>query len=321
MSEPEVAAAGAPVRAGRGQQLLLWAIALACFAYLYYRIAGAATREGLTVASYLAQVFSEVSWGGWLALMIPYSIFFFLIDSAVVWRVITWFNASVTYRGILPIRASAYIISIFNEQAGKGAMALYLNRRDGVPGWEVGSSMLFIMFCEFYYLLAWAVVGYALAGDRLPAEFRFVPLIALGAAAFFVVFVLYFRGTLLPALDLRDRPLFLAFRRAKPWQYGVTMLIRSPAILAAVVVYTLSLRLFGVEASFSNMLGLLPVIFFAAAVPTPMRAAAITIWVLLFPENEGQITAFGFVMHNFFIFFNAAIGLVFLRRARRDLFG
>ena len=317
---PDPATPAAPARPSRGQQLLLWGLALACFAYLYYRISGAAAREQLTLATYLSQVFSEVSWGRWLALMVPYSIFFFLIDSAVVWRVITWFNTSVPYRGILPIRASAYIISIFNEQVGKGAMAIYLNRRDGVPGWEVGSSMLFIMFCEFYYLLAWAVIGYAAAGDQLPAEFRFVPLIALGAAVFFVLFILYFRGTLLPGLALCDRPIFLAFRRAKPWQYLVTMLIRSPAILAAVVVYTLSLRLFGVEAEFTNMLGLLPVIFFAAAVPTPMRAAAITIWVLLFPENEGQMTAFGFVMHNFFIFFNAAIGLVFLRRANQDLF-
>ncbi|NIM01747.1 MAG: hypothetical protein GTN89_13175, partial [Acidobacteria bacterium] len=58
-----------------------------------------------------------------------------------------------------------------------------------------------------------------------------------------------------------------------------------------------------------------------AAVPTPMRAAAITSWVILFPGNEGQVAAFGFVQHNFFIFFNAAIGLLFLRRAKREMFG
>ena len=34
-----------------------------------------------------------------------------------------------------------------------------------------------------------------------------------------------------------------------------------------------------------------------------------------------DITAFGFVQHNFFILFNAAIGLIFLRRATADLFG
>jgi hypothetical protein len=33
------------------------------------------------------------------------------------------------------------------------------------------------------------------------------------------------------------------------------------------------------------------------------------------------MAAFGFVQHNFFIFFNAAIGLMFLPRAQRELFG
>ena len=32
------------------------------------------------------------------------------------------------------------------------------------------------------------------------------------------------------------------------------------------------------------------------------------------------MAAFGFVQHNFFILFNAAIGLLFLPRANRELF-
>ena len=47
----------------------------------------------------------------------------------------------------------------------------YLHRRHQVPGWEVGSVMLFIMFCEVFYLLAWASVGYAFGSDELPAAF------------------------------------------------------------------------------------------------------------------------------------------------------
>ncbi len=99
------------------------------------------------------------------------------------------------------------------------------------------------------------------------------------------------------------------------------MVLRSPAMLAAVFVYKHALGLFGVEASYAQMLGYLPVIFFGAATPGPMRTVAITLWVILFPGNEGEMTTFGFVQHNFFIFFNAAIGLLFLRRANRELFG
>jgi hypothetical protein len=98
-------------------------------------------------------------------------------------------------------------------------------------------------------------------------------------------------------------------------------LLRSPALLAAVSVYTIALRFFGVQAELLPLLGYLPIIFFAATVPTPMRAAAITLWVVLFPENEGQMAAFGFVQHNFFILFNALIGVAFWPRAQRELFG
>jgi len=301
------------------QRALPWIVTLVCFAWLARRIHGAAAREEMSAHAYLLGVFASVSWHRWLALMVPYSAFFFLVDSTVVWRVVNWFNARVPWTEILPIRASAYIISILNEQIGKGAMALYLNRRHGVPGWEVGSSMLFIMFCELLYLTFWALVGYAIAGDELPHQFRLVPWIALGVFGAFAVWVAFFRGWIAPRSALRQRPVLKAFREASPLRYAAVAALRSPALLAAVIVYTLALRLFGVDASFVQMLGVLPVIFFAAAVPTPMRAAAITIWVVLFPEREAQMSAFGFVMRNFVIFFNATIGLFFLRRARREL--
>jgi hypothetical protein len=318
MSTP---AANPPVRPKPAlwQRALPWVVTLACFAWLWHRISGAAARHGTTTHDYLMSVFASVSWPSWLALMIPYSAFFFLVDSTVVWRVVNWFNARVPWREILPIRASAYILSILNEQVGKGAMALYLNRRDGVPGWEVGSSMLFIMFCELLYLTFWATVGYVISGDDLPHQFRLVPWVALVVFTLFAVWVAYFRGLIAPHSQLRERPILKAFREASPLRYVAIAALRSPALLAAVIVYTLALRLFGVDASFLHMLGVLPVIFFAAAVPTPMRAAAITIWVVLFPEHEAQMSAFGFVMHNFFIFFNATIGLCFLARARREL--
>lgn len=322
MSQDTPAApAGARTGPPLWQRALMWLLTAVCFAWLYTRVDAAAGRQGETAFSYLADVFASVSWGRWLALMIPYSAFFFLVDSTVVWRVVTWFNARVPWTDILPVRASAYIISILNEQVGKGAMALYLNRRHGVPGWEVGSSMLFIMFCELFYLTFWATVGYAIAGEKLPEVFGLVPWLAAGVALFFALWIAVMRGHLLPGLALREKPILKAFREAGPQHYVAVAVLRSPALLAAVLVYTLALRLFGVEAEFLTMLGVLPVIFFAAGVPTPMRAAAITIWVVLFPAHEAQLSAFGLVMHNFFIFFNATIGLLFLRRANRELLG
>jgi hypothetical protein len=302
------------------QRALPWLVTLACFAFLYGRLDAAAAREGATLAQYLGGVFARVSWTRWLALMIPYSAFYLLVDSLVTWRVVAWFNAPVRFAGILPIRASAYILSIVNEQIGKGAIAVYLHRRDGVPGWQVGSSMLFIMFCEFYYLLAWAALGVALRWDELPAVFHAIPWILAGAIAFLALWLAWCRGAVAAGARLRDRQLLHAFRQARLRHYATIVALRSPALLVAVGVYTLALRLFGVQASLLDMLAYLPVIFFGAATPGPMRSVAITLWVVLFPEHPGEMAAFGLVQHNFFIFFNAAIGLLFLRRANRELF-
>jgi hypothetical protein len=284
-------------------------------------VEAAAAREGHALLPYLLGIFERVNWWRWLLLMVPYSLVFFAIDSLVLWRVVNWFNARVRYVDILPVRASAYILSILNEQIGKGAMAVYLHRRENVPGWQVGSSMLFIMFCEYYYLLTFATLGVALRWSELPEVFHAIPAIALGSALFFAVWVRYFRGDLRPGSGLRDRPILHAFRQAAPWQYGVVMALRAPALLVAVVVYTLSLHLFGVDVGYGEVFGYLPVVFFGAAVPGPMRAVAITLWVTLLPEHAGEMAAFGLVMHNFFVFFNAAIGLLFLRRAQRELLG
>jgi hypothetical protein len=303
------------------QRLLPLLITLACFAFLYNRLNHAAAAEGTRLLPYLAKSFEHVNWYYWLALMIPYCFFYLIFDSLVVWKVINWFNAKIAYTDILPIRASAYILSLVNEQVSKGAIAIYLNRRDGVPVWEVGSSMLLMMLCEIYSLILWATVGVLLRWGSFPAAFHIIPWIALGVAVFFVLFQLFFSGKIGPGIALRDRPIFRAFRLAKVWHYAVVIALRAPPVLAGVVVYTLALRLFGGSVGFGEMLGYLPVIFFGAAMPGPMHSVAILFWVLLFPDKPGQMTAFGFVMHNFFIFFNAAVGLLFLRRATRELFG
>lgn len=305
-------------RGGLLRHAIPWAITLACFAYLYVRI-GQGAPAGQSVPSYLASIFAGVDWLAWLALMIPYSLLYLLVDTAVLWRVVNWFNTHVSYRELLPIRASAYIISILNEQVGKGAIGWYLNRRHGTPGWQVASSMLLIMLCEPLYLLLWAVAGVQLTWQRVPAVFHAIPAIALAAVLFVAGVCAFFRLPVFARVALRERQVFHAFRRARPHHYLAILALRSPALLAAVFVYSRSAALFGVEIPLADMLGFLPVIFFGTFVPGPFRAAAVTMWTVLFPEHTAQMAVFGLVMHNFFVLFNAAIGAVFLPTANREL--
>ena len=301
-----------------------WLLAAGCFYLVYTRMDAAAEREEQTVWQYLVEFFAAADWLFWLALMIPYSVFFFLVDSHVTWRVVRWFNApDLKLGGILPIRASAYILSLVNEQVGKGAMSLYLLRHYKVPGWQALSSMILLGLMEVYQLLAFSGIGVALnfglvreASTLLPLDV-ILPAVMGVAAIYLPLHILYFRTG---SGGLREKPLLAAFRQARPIHYLLIVLFKAPNLIGAVIVYTLALDLFQVEVSLGQMLAFLPVIFLAAALPLPFHAGALLLWAVLFPDYP-EVAAFSFVMHTFFVLFNAAIGVLFLPRANRELFG
>ncbi len=317
-------------RKGRWRGVLLrtstWLIAAGCFYAVFGKIGDAAAREGLGTTAYLVRFFGDADWRAWIALMVPYSCFFFLVDAHVTWRVVRWFNApDFRFRRMLPIRASAYILSLVNEQVGKGAMTLYLWRRHRVPPWQALSSMLLLGMMEIYQLLMFSALGALLyfdlvreAASALPLD-RILPAVFIAAALYAPVHLAYFSGTLLPANRWRDIPVLHAFRHARLRHYVLVVLCKAPNLIGAVVVYTLALALFNVEVGFGQMLVFLPVIFLAAALPLPFHAGALLLWTVLFPDYP-EVGAFSLVMHTFFVLFNALIGVMFLPRANRELF-
>jgi hypothetical protein len=329
MTEPTATGAAPVARSHRQRawQALTWLIAGACFYLVMSKIAAAAAREGLTTLAYLARFFAGADWWAWLALMIPYSCFFFVVDAHVTWRVVRWFNApDFAFRRMLPMRASAYILSLVNEQVGKGAIVAYLWRRHGVPAWQALSSMVLLGMMEIYQLLLFSAVGTVLYFERVEQASTQLPLahILIGvfviATLYFPLHVAYFSGRLLRGSNLREAQMLRAFRRARLRHYALIVLCKAPNLLAAVAVYTAALKLFNVAVGFGEMLAFLPVIFLAAALPLPFHAGASLLWTVLFPDYP-EIGAFSLVMHTFFVLFNAAIGLLFLPHANRELFG
>ncbi len=303
-----------------------WLLALGCFYLVYTRIEAAAARDGLTAFTYLVEFFRGADWTLWLAVMIPYSVFFFLVDAHATWRVVRWFNApDLRLRNILPIRASAYVLSLVNEQVGKGAMSLYLLRRYRVPGWQALSSMIFLGLLEIYQLLLFSAFGVMLnfhlvveASTLMPLD-TILPAIFIAALIYLPLHIAYFRGRLLRGSGLRDKQLLVAFRNARPIHYLLVVLFKAPNLLGAVVVYTIALDLFQVDVSLGQMLAFLPVIFLAAALPLPFHAGALLLWTVLFPDYP-EVGVFSLVMHTFFVLFNAVIGVLFLPKANKELF-
>ncbi|MBL4680439.1 MAG: hypothetical protein JKY88_06910 [Pseudomonadales bacterium] len=307
-------------------RLLTWSVTLACFSLIYIRVEKTAEREQLSVIEYISNFFVQADWVSWLMLMIPYSVYFFLVDTHATWRLLRWFNTpKIRYTNILPIRASAYILSLVNEQVGKGAMSLYLLRRYDVPVWKALSSMVMLGLVEIYQLLIFSAIGVFVYYDLVVQASSNLPVLTIVLSVYAVAFcyfpfhILYFKGAIFKNSNLRDKHLFHAFRQAKLKHYVMLLLLKAPNLLGAVVVYTLALSLFKVDVGFGQMVAFLPVIFLAAALPLPFHAGALVLWTVLFPDYP-EVSVFSLIMHTFFVLFNAVIGLMFLPKANKELF-
>ena len=303
-----------------------WMLTLLCFYLVFTRTETTAAREGLTVAEYLLRFFQDADWTAWLMVMIPYSLFFFSVDAHASWRAIRWFNApQLRLVQVLPIRASAYILSLVNEQVGKGAMSLYLARRHGVPGWQALSTMVMLGLMEIYQLLFFSGIGvliYYELVQEASSQIRLdliLPTVFAVALCYLPIHILFFQGVFGDVAKIRDAQIFRAFREARPIHYLLLLLFKAPNLLGAVMVYTFALQLFNVDVGFGQMLAFLPVIFLAAALPLPFHAGALLLWTVLFPEFP-EVGVFSLIMHTFFVLFNAAIGVVFLPKANAELF-
>lgn len=307
-------------------KLTVWLIAAGCFYLVYRGIDKKAAEEQQSAWVYLANFFAEVNWGWYILLMLCYSMFFVLVDSHALWRVMRWFNVpELRWQKLLPIRASAYILSLMNEQVGKGALTLYLFKSHQVPLLKGISSMIYSGMMEISQLLIFASIGLALHYQTVatvPADWPLAEVmltVMVVATIYFVLHVLYFDGRILANWRrLRDLQICHSFAKSSLAQYGLLILFKAPALMGAMVVYYLTLGLFNVPVSFVEIATFLPLIFLAAALPLPFHAGALLIWSQLFPEFP-EVGAFAFVMSLTFVGTNALIGLMFLPHVNKVL--
>ncbi len=285
-----------------------WVVTLAIFGFLFWRIPLARVVDTVAAAR----------WGRYLLLMAPYCVVYFLVDAFVVQQAVSWFNVPVAYRDILPVRGTTYILSLVNTQLGQGGIAVYLNRRHQIPFWEVTGTVVLLAFVEVYQLAFYSFIGAAASGQLG----RAVPVWVYAALAVYLALHLWYFSR--PRSGRLGQARVLAtFRHARPSQYLRLLVYKTPNLLAAVTVHWLALPLFGMQVPFATLLTFLPIVFFCAALPIaaahlgPSQAA----WVYFFRgwAPEAGLVAYSLAAHLTFMLMNALIGLVFLRRAAREL--
>ena len=114
-----------------------------------------------------------------IAVFMPYSLFYCAIDSACLTWVVRRFNAPMRYRDILPIRASMYVLALINTSLAQGGVAYYLHRKSGISFLSALSSVLFIAMLEIYQLFLFSTVGVIFYTPAGAAQIRIVAILRI----------------------------------------------------------------------------------------------------------------------------------------------
>lgn len=270
-----------------------------------------------------------------VALFLPFSIFYWLIDSLCLTWVVNRFNTDVGLREIMPVRASMYILSLLNSNLGQGGVAWYLHRKTGVPFLEMLSSIIFIVLMEVYQLLFFSSIGvllYSTTGN--PAQKPVVHVLRIAEVAAWILLALiivYFRKSqrrrCAPKWIATGRvpAIISAFVAARPLDYATVLAIRSPGFLGSLLTQYYALHLFDISIPLVRLVLFLPLVYLAAALPLSVAhlGTSQAAWLVFFSgsASDAQILAYSLAAHFTFMFCNGFIGLLFLPRASRELSG
>jgi hypothetical protein len=269
-----------------------------------------------------------------LGVFLPFSAFYWMIDSLCLTWVVRRFNAILTLRDIAPIRASMYVPALINTNLGQGGVAWYLHRRAGMPFLEMVSSILFIALMEVYQLFLFSTVGVIFYHPGSPSQRTVVHVLRiayavawLALAALIGFFALARRSDRVRAWIAggRLRALARTFVQARPRDYAIVLLIKAPSFLASLLAQFLALSLYGISIPFVKLVLFLPLVFLTASLPIAVAhlGTSQAAWLLFFSGNAppATILAYSLAAHFTFMFCNGLIGLFFLPRASRELTG
>ncbi len=321
------AAAGEPIaRSSRPAPLwrkaLPYAGTIIIFALIFWRVPITAVARALGQAPVLK----------FFGVFLPYSAFYFLIDSYCLTWVVRRFNAPLRWRDIVPIRASMYVLAMVNTSLAQGGVAYYLHRKGRIAFLEALSSILFIALLEIYQLFLFSTVGviFYFPTDRGQAKIIGILRIVYVIAWMFLAMVMIFFAVARRNARLRGwienrrgGPVARTFMLARPLDYLAVIAIKTPNFLGSLITQYFALSLYGIAIPFLKLVLFLPLIFIAAALPIAVAhlGTSQAAWLLFFSVNtsEVKILAYSIAAQFTFMLCNALIGLCFVPRASREL--
>ena len=180
------------------------------------------------------------------------------------------FNAPVTVRELLPVKAASFLLNIVNYHAASGGIAVFLRKTRGVPLLEAASTFLFLCVTDVLALLLLVGAGLALAPAGLSVATReglTIVLAVLGLASACGLLYWLVGWNFFVLGRLRGWRVFSTFRQARPADWFTFVGLR----LGLVLIYTaeawLFLALFDVPVPPGAMLALYPIVVLVWTIP------------------------------------------------------
>ncbi len=293
----------------------------------------------------LVEALAGADFGRFLLALLPVSVLYVLLDTAVLRAVLRWFHPpGLRYREALAVRAVDYLVSLWNGRVSQAAMVGALGRRFRTGGdgersgyLECAGTVLFLDLCQRAHLLLWAAAGAVALGGRAPER---VPLAAGLGLAGLALLVLFLRGRLRGA-GLRPPRwrLLRSLRSATAPRYLAVLALKAPQLLAAAVGHHFALGAFGLDIPVLSLLATLPIIFLAGALPIAVARVGTSqaAWLLFHGGaagaslghsgaagaslahggGEAALLAYSLSAHLTFLLLNAALSAPFLPAAWR----
>jgi len=270
------------------------------------------------------------------ALMLPNGLLYFAWDTLVLVLAMRWFHRPIRYAELLPVRAVTYVVSFLNTNLARAATAYYLTRKLDDSFLALAGTVLFLTLMEMTHLVIWATSGMLLSPAPVPRMLFAVPFAFLAGWLAIVAYTqartsansgsagatAHARPWFKP---VRQWAILRTFRQAPARRYFQVILLRAPLFAASLVFHYFAVQTFGMHIPFYKLVAFLPIIFMLAALPVTVAHLGTTqaAWIYFFRDSapEAQLLAYSLASHLAFMLARGGLGLVFLPRAYKELFG
>jgi len=271
-----------------------------------------------------------------------YAILMYFLDTFSINRILQGFGHESSYKELLPARGLTYLIMIINYAASQAALALYQNRRYGLPMSEMFGIFGIIVVIDLFILanLAFVTTFFTswpfMVGGLNIADF--VRLFTVIGYLFFFFNIAFWKGMFgkISFLErLRTKDFFSVLSRAGTMDYLRVALYRLPVHTFIMIGMYFAIKPFDAYIPFMSVLANIPLVFFIGALPISpggLGASNVAIVELLQPFisspliDSGRFTA-GEMLLSFSLVWMFAnytmkglIGVVCLKFTSKDLF-